>query len=315
MRVLILGTGGVGGYFGAKLAAGGNDVWFVARGSHLAAMQERGLVVQSPEKTLRIPPGQMVARPADAPPADVIFFCVKSYDTESAAEQLKPAIHSRSVILCLQNGIDNEEKIQRILPDTEVYGGVAYISSTMTAPGEITEGGGIRKIVFGPTKQSTGTHTDSILHALTSSGIQAERSSDIRLDLWKKFVFITGAAGVTALTRQTLHEIISDVYVRQLFRDAMAETELVGRAHGVPLPSDIVEGFLSSVQRFKNNTYSSLYHDLVNGKPLEIDALAGTVVRLADRYHLAVPIQQTIYAALHPFHVKHQHLRQVSSVQ
>jgi 2-dehydropantoate 2-reductase len=149
MNILIAGTGGVGGFFGAKLAEAGNTVWFLARGKHLDAMRTDGLHVESTQGIFHLPPERMIAHPSEAGPIDAVLFCVKSYDTESAAAQLRESSSSASLILSLQNGIDNEEKLRAILPEAEIAGGVAYISSRIDAPGKIVETGGFQRIVYG----------------------------------------------------------------------------------------------------------------------------------------------------------------------
>ncbi len=309
MKFLILGAGGIGGYFGAKLSEAGEDIWFIARGKHLDAMKLRGLVVRSAKESFIVHPQKISGTVADAGKVDVILFCVKSYDTEKAAHQLAPSITENTVIISLQNGIENEELIQRILPTAKVHAGVAYIYSTITAPGEITRNEGPAKIVFGPLDNQPTKRDRSILERFEHAGLSAELSSNIRQELWKKFIFITGVSGITALTRLSLGEMLANPETRELVRSAMEETRAVAIAQNIQLDANLIDTFFETLGKFKNDTRSSLYFDLVNEKPMELEALAGTVVRLGERFSIPTPIQNTIYASLLPYHRRHiQHL-------
>ncbi|HLF20464.1 MAG TPA: 2-dehydropantoate 2-reductase [Bacteroidota bacterium] len=305
MKFLVFGTGGVGGYFGAKLARAGEDVWFVARGKHLEAMLNSGLKLKSTQSYFTVPTGKMSEDPAEAGPTDVVLFCVKSFDTEKAAAQLNPVLHEDSVVICLQNGIDNEEKIQRAIKKGAVYGGAAYISARITAPGEVTETGGMQRIVFGPMNSAAGNRAKEILDVFTNAKINVSLHPDILQELWRKFTFITSMGSMTALTRLTQGEILLSTETMNLVFDAMKEVETIGRAKGMkiqPLESGkVIEG----LKRFDPNTRSSMYYDLMSEKPMEIEALNGTVVRLGKEIGIPTPIHQTIYASLLPHHLKH----------
>lgn len=305
MRFLVFGTGGVGGYFGAKLSTAGEDVRFVARGKHLEAMREKGLVVRSAREELFVPPDKIAGEVSPDVNADVILFCVKSYDTEGAARQLLPALHKDTVVISLQNGIDNEEKIQRIIPMGSVFGGVAYIYSTITAPGEITRNEGPAKIVFGPFGNQPDIRAKEILESFLKSGVDANLSLSIESDLWKKFVFITAVSGITALTRLTLGELLANPETCGLIRDAMQEANAIAEAKGIVLEPTLIDSFFETLSKFRNDTRSSLYYDLANKKPMEVEALAGTVVKLGVQLGIATSIQKTIYASLLPYHQKH----------
>lgn len=306
MRFAVIGAGGVGGYFGAMLACAGEDVTLTARGPHLEAMKQNGLHVISPGGTLRVPPERCVGSPAEIGPVDTVFFCVKSYDTERTAKTLAPLLRPSTVVISLQNGIDNEEKLKRMLPGSVIFGGVAYIYSTITRPGEITVAAGPSKIVFGPFEGSPPEQralAREIRERCARAGISAEVSDDIIAALWKKFIFITGAGGITALTRLTLGEILAVPQSRDLLVDAMKETHCVARARGVHIEDQYLEGVFETLARYDNKTRSSLYYDLVHGKPLEIEALAGTVVRHGTALGIPTPVNRAVYAALLPYHL------------
>lgn len=310
MRFAIIGTGGVGGYFGGKLALAGQDVWFVARGEHLRAMARNGLRLKTSEGSVVVPPGNMTDRLADIGPADVILLCVKAYDTEAVARQLDPILKDESIIISLQNGVDNEAIVRALIQRGTVYGGVANIYSTITAPGEVTETGGPRMVIFGPLHPPGEQHADDprardILSVFLHAGIRAVVSRDMFSDLWKKFVFITAVGGLTALTRLTLREILSVAESRLLLVDAMKETEAVARAAGAVIEAGFIDTVLATLQKFDTSTRSSLYYDLTHGKPLEIESLSGTVVRLGREHGIPTPVHRVIHASLLPYHILH----------
>jgi len=306
MRFAVIGAGGVGGFFGAKLSSAGEDVMVTARGAHLDAMKRGGLRVSAPEGTFRIPPERCVGSPAEIGSVDTVLFCVKSYDTERSAPLLAPLIGSSTVIISLQNGIDNEEKLARMLPGSTIFGGVAYIYSTITRPGEITVGAGPARIVFGPFEGSPpdqSRRAGEIADVCVRAGITCEAAADVTAALWKKFIFITGAAGITALTRLTLGEILAVGETRELMIDAMRETERVALAMGVRIGDHFVDGVAATLSKFDGRTRSSLYHDLSSGKPLEIEALSGTVLRRGAALGIPTPVNRAVYAALLPHHI------------
>lgn len=305
MNFLIFGTGGVGGYFGGMLARAGEDVWFVARGKHLEAMLRSGFRLKATKSYFTVPTGKMSEDPADGGEADVVLFCVKSFDTESAAARLDPVLTNRTVVICLQNGIDNEEKIQKIIKRGTVFGGAAYVSARITAPGEVTETGGLQRIVFGPMNGSVDSRAQEILDVMTKAGINTTLSPNIDQELWRKFAFITSMGSMTALSRLTQGEIASSNETMDVVFGAMREAEAVGRATGVNIQPHEPEKVIEGLKRFDPNTRSSLYYDLVNEKPMEIEALNGTVVTLGKQLGVPTPVQQTIYAALLPHHLKH----------
>ncbi len=305
MKILIHGAGGIGGYFGAKLAHGGNEVWCVARGEHFAAMKKNGLRVNSTEGEFRIHPDHIINSPAGAPLVDFVLFCVKTYDTESAAAQLEPVVDDKTVIISLQNGIDNEEKIQSLLKKGIVYGGVANISSRIVAPGEIAETGGVVRIAFGPMNNSLlPERAQEILDCFARAKITAHLSNNILIDLWLKFIFITSAGGFMAMSRLTQGEVLAVEQTRTTVFSAMKEVESLALAQNIQLDPLEEEKVFNGMKKFDLNTRPSMYYDLVREKPMEIEALNGTVVRLGKQLGIPTPIHNTIYSALLPFHLK-----------
>jgi 2-dehydropantoate 2-reductase len=305
MRFVIMGTGGIGGFFGARLATAGEDVWFVARGKHLEAMKQHGLHVKSTAGDFTVPPGKMTDNLSDIGHADVVLFCVKTYDTESAAKQLSPLLRSDSLVLPLQNGVDNVDKIRNQIREGEVYGGVAYISSRITGPGQINEVGGFQRIVFGPLGTPVSPQAREIQEIFLRAGIKSQLLDDSTKELWRKFIFIASMGSLTALSRLTHGEILDNPRLLSLMFDAMREIQSVAWKAGVEIEPVDEAKVLEGLKRFSHDTRSSMYFDLVAEKPMEIEALNGTVVRLGMQLGVATPIHRVIYSVLLPHHLKH----------
>jgi 2-dehydropantoate 2-reductase len=300
MRIVVMGSGGTGGFFGAKLARAGEEVTFVARGAHLAAINASGLQIRSgPEGdwTVRAP---AVERLDGRPPADLVLFCVKSFDTEEATALIRPVVGPETGVLSIQNGVDNEEKIGRVLGAGHVLGGAVRVFATIEAPGVIRHvfGG---HLIFG---EMDGRETDrarAFLAACRKAQIPTELVPDVDRALWDKYVFLTTHAGMTALTRCPAGVLRALPEVRELYRRIVNEIVAVGRAAGAPVDESQLDQGMKFLDGVAPNAYSSLHHDLTHGKRLELDALHGHVVRLAERHGVAVPTVFAIYAALRPF--------------
>ncbi len=304
LRFVIIGAGGVGGFFGAQLHKGGVDVRFLVRGKHFEVIKTNGLSVLTGGTSIVVPAERFFDSPSSIGAADVVLFCVKSYDTESAARNLAPMVHDRTVIISLQNGVENEDVIGRILPKATVFGGVAYVYATITQPGMITEWGGPKKIVFGPLQKGEPLRVlgQEILRTMAGSGFEAEYTDTIATALWSKFIFITAVGGITALTRLTLGQILEAPESHQLLRAAMEESLAVATAVGIATPPGFIAESFAKLAKYDNNSRSSLYVDLANERRLEIDALSGTIMHLGERYGVPTPIHSIIYASLIPHH-------------
>jgi 2-dehydropantoate 2-reductase len=301
MRVTVMGSGGTGGYFGGLLARSGEEVTFIARGPHLAALRANGLTVRSRligDFTIKV---RATDDPAEPGPVDLVLFCVKSYDTESAAERLRPAVGPETVILPVQNGIDSAERIGRIVGPQRVIGGLAGVSSVVEAPGIIEHRAGPDVIQLGELDGPPSPRTERIVEVLRGAGIKAQVRPDMRVALWEKFVLICGLSGLTALTRLPLGAILACPETRTLFHHVMEETKEVGRATGVPVPSEHAERMLKFFQGSDPAIRGSLYYDLAAGRRLEIETLNGTVVRLGRERGVPTPANFAVYAALKPY--------------
>lgn len=301
MRIAVMGTGGTGGYFGGLLARAGEDVTFIARGAHLAALRDRGLAVTSRLAGDFTLPVRATDDPAGVGPVDLVLFCVKGYDTGSAAELIRPLIGPKTVVLPVQNGLDNAERIAAVVGREHVIGGVALITSAVEAPGVIAQAAGSGKILLGELPEGTGARTEAIARTFQNAGIAAEQRSDIRIALWDKFIFICAFSGVTALTRLPIGTILASSECSDLLRGVMEEAAAVGHATGVALPDDSVERGFALAGGFEPWARGSLYHDLAAGRRLELETLNGTVVRLGREHGVSTPLNFVVYAALQPY--------------
>ena len=303
MRIAVMGSGGVGGYYGGRLAQAGVDVTFIARGAHLEAIRTNGLTVQSAAGDFHVRP-QATGDPAGVGPVDAVLFSVKSYDTEAAAVQIRPMMGSGTVVLCVQNGVDNEDKLEAILGKGRVLGGVVHILSTISAPGVITQTAGPRTLKLGELDGRVTLRAERLFQLFKGAGVQAELSTRIQVDLWEKFLFICAQGGVTALGGLGIGEILGCPETAAFYRGVMEEIAAVGRAKGVPLPDDAVERALGFARGLQPHMRSSLAHDLSHGNRLEVEALAGTVVRYGREVDVPTPYNFAIYACLKPHHEK-----------
>jgi 2-dehydropantoate 2-reductase len=297
MRILVVGTGGLGGYFGGLLARSGQEVGFLARGEHLRALQERGLRVRSVNGDFELPV-RAAARPAELGLADLALFCVKSFDTEATARLLVGALAPGGSVLTLQNGIGNAEQIDAILGAGTTLPGSAQIESAIGEPGEIVQSSLRRRITFGEADGRRSERAERIYQMLAAAEIETLLSDDIQRVLWDKFIFITAMAGLSSLSRGPLGDLLGYEPTRALFRSAVEEAAAVGRAAGVGLKDSAVDDTLELAASMLPSMRSSMQKDLEAGRRLEVEALNGMVARLGRQYGVATPINDVIYAVL-----------------
>ena len=300
MRIVVMGSGGTGGFFGAKLARAGEDVTFVARGAHLAALRGEGLRIRSAVEGEWSVPAPAVERLDGLPPADLVLFCVKSFDTEEAAALIGPVVGPDTGVLSIQNGVDNEEKLARVLGGGHVLGGAVRVFATIAAPGVITHTFG-GHLTFGEMDGRETARARAFLSACQKAAVPAELVSDVTRALWEKYVFLTTHAGMTAVTRCPAGVLRAVPEVREVYRRTVTEILAIGRAAGVTLDDAMLEQGFKFLDTVAPNAFSSLHHDLIHGKRLELEALHGHAVRLAERHHVPAPTVFAIYAALLPY--------------
>lgn len=300
MRIGVIGAGGVGGYFGARLAEAGNEVAVVARGAHLQAIRQHGLRIRSilGDATVAVAASD---DPSDIGPCDVVLLCVKSYDTAAVAALLPALLGDGAAVLSLQNGVDNEEILAAGLGEDRVMGGAAYIFSSVVEAGVIEHTGGPARLVFGELDARRSPRAERLLQACRGAGIDAEIAADIRSVLWTKFAFICATAGMTAATRLPLGDLRDCPQSWEMFCRIIDEVVDLARLEGVSLPDDVSAQLVGLANGLEPHSYSSLYHDVVAGKQMELDALHGTVLARAARLNRRVPSCQAINAILQPW--------------
>lgn len=300
MKIAVMGSGGVGGYFGGRLAHAGCDVTFVARGAHLAALRERGLEIESPLGALHVPRVKATDDPGAIGKVDLVLFSVKLADTETAARAIEPLFGQDTGIVSFQNGVQKDDILRRHFGDEAVMGGVCYIAAAIGRPGVIRHTGTMQRLVFGEYDGRRSARAESLLAACTRAGINAEISGDIRRAIWEKFVFLVGLSGTTAAIRLPIGSVRGNTHSRALLYDLMAEAAAVGRAHGVALPEDYAQTRLAFCDGLPPEMTSSMHHDLERGKPLEVTWLAGGVVELGSAAGVATPANRAVHAILAP---------------
>jgi len=300
MKIAILGTGGVGGYYGGLLARSGQDVTFVARGAHLAAIREHGLRVESVHGDFTVYPAQATDDPEQSGSVELLLVTVKTYDLEAAAQEARPLVGSGTAVLPLLNGLDAAEQLSAVYGADRVLGGLTHISSSVPAPGIIRQVSPLRRIVFGEQDGAISARAERIRDTLDATGVQVVLTSTIESALWEKYLFIASIGGVCCLARQAIGRVLSMPESRELYIDALREIEAVGRARGVAFSPKIVEQTLELTESFVPATRPSMLVDLEAGRRLELEAMSGTVVRLGQELGIPTPVHRVIYAALKP---------------
>lgn len=298
MRIAVMATGAVGGYFGARLAEARHDVHFVARGANLDAIRTQGLKVESVLGNLFLASPSATDDPARIGPVDVVLFAVKLWDTEEAARQALPLIGPNTRVIPLQNGIDGPDRLRPILGDDAVVPGSAYIATVLSAPGVVTHTSAFARMIVGRSDGKQDRVLAEFVETAKAAGIDITMSNMIERERWQKFVFLVGLSGATASTRRPLGPILQDPDTRAFFHELMREVVAVGRAKGVPIPPDFADDRLKFGESSPPNFKASMLHDLERGKRLELDWLAGYVVKLGRDVGVATPANEAVYRVL-----------------
>jgi 2-dehydropantoate 2-reductase len=304
MRIAVMGTGGVGGYFGGLLAKNSADVTFIARGAHLRAMQQEGLRVESVHGDFDLRPVQATDNPASLGPVDVVLFATKTYQLEDAARAMKPLIGPETAVVPLHNGVDAAERTAAILGEQHVLGGLCYVGSMIAAPGVIRQESPFRRVIVGemPWSPAGGTITPrvrAIADALTAAGAAGEASTDIQAARWTKFAFIAPFAGVASVARVPAGEINAVPETRQTLHQAIAEVVAVAEAEGIRLPDEPAKT-MAFCDALGPHITPSMQRDVIEGKPSELESLVGVVVGKGRALGVPVPTFEFFYASLLP---------------
>ena len=301
MQIAIMGAGAVGGYFGGLLARAGHSVTFIARGAHLAAMRERGLLLETPQGPLRIDNARFVDKSSEAGLCDVVLFAVKAYDIEAAAAPLKPLVDAGACVVSVLNGVDHQDRIASVLGAGSVLGGLALVSGVMVAPGMIRYTSTMSGLRFGEADGSMSDRATAFRDACLGAGFSADLLPDIRTAQWAKFVGLASNAALTSLFRLPAGYIYHDADTVPMATRAFEEVAAVARAQGIELPADIVPRTLAMHQSFPKTMYASMYHDLAKGRPLELDSFSGHIVRRGRALGVATPVHEMAWLALKPY--------------
>ena len=301
MRIAIMGAGGIGGYYGGRLAQAGHDVAFIARGEHLRAIEERGLRLMGPAGEAHIASARATDDPGKLEPVDVVLFCVKLFDTEDAARAIKPLLAKGGVCITLQNGVDGAQRVGAVVGHARVMAGIAFVSALIESPGVVSYKSKTPSIQFGEADGRMSERAIRFRDACVGTGFSAEVVADIRAALWHKFVGLTVNSALTSLVRRPAGAIYPDPDLMAIARTGFAETAAVGKALGVKLPEDIVEWQAKNHLGFPAGMYASMYHDLIRGKRLELESLSGLVAREGRRLGIPTPFHSMAYACLKPY--------------
>ncbi len=301
MRIAVIGAGGIGAPLGASLATAGHDVSFVARGAHLAGMRANGLRVEGDRGETMLRPVQASDDPATIGPVDLVLFCVKLWDVETAGEQIRPLIGPETAVVPLQNGVDASERLAPILGVAHVMGGVALVTGSIVAPGVVRQTGKHHRMTFGELDGRITPRAERIRDACAAAGIEVTLSPDIQLTRWEKFIALTATSGLCALARRPIGPLRDDPDIWPLFDVAMQEVVDVGRACGVAFAANVLDPWRAFIAGVPPGWTPSMAVDLMAGNRLELPWLAGRVVQLGRAHGVPTPVNAVVYAGLKPF--------------
>jgi len=301
VRIVIMGAGAVGGFFGGLLSRAGHAVTFVARGAHLAAMRQHGLVLETHQGRLVVDRASFVEHPSEAGPCDVVLFAVKAYDIAKAAAPLKPLVDGGACVVSVLNGVDHQDRVAAVLGAGNVLGGLAMVSGVIVGPGLIRYTSAMAGLRFGETDGSMSARAVAFRDACVGAGFTADLLPDIRTAQWAKFVGLATNAALTSLFRLPAGYIYHDPEIIPMATRAFGEVAALAQAEGVELPADIVARTLALHQSFPKTMYASMYHDLAKRRPLELDSFSGHIVRRGRALGVATPVHEMAWLALKPY--------------
>ena len=300
MRIAVVGTGGIGGPYGASLAKAGADITFVARGAHLAAMRENGLRIEGDRGETHIRPAQATDDIASIGTVDFVLFCVKLWDVENVGAELRAIVGPGTAVVPLQNGIDAADRLVPMLGPDAVMGGTAFVTGSITAPGVIRQTGTYQRMTFGELDGRLSKRGQRLRDLCETAGFEGVFSADIRVPIWEKFILLVPLSGLHALTRVPLGRWRDDSEILALYEAALRETVAVGLAEGVRLPDDSIEKGVAMMRSMPAHHTTSMGNDLLRGNRLELPWFAGKVVELGRRHDIPTPVNNFIFTALKP---------------
>ena len=306
MRIAIMGTGGVGGYYGGLLSQKGQEVIFIARGAHLQAIRAQGLQVKSVHGDFLVSPARATDDPAEVGPVDLILFTTKTYHTDVAAQAIKPLVGDDTVVVPLQNGIDAAERLGAYVGREHLIGGVTWLSAAIEAPGVIGQYSQFRRVVLGEFDGKMTARLQTIYETLQATGITVELSADILKVLWTKFVFISAISAFGSLTRASIGEYRQVPETREVLIEALREVAALAQARGVELDGDVVDKTLEFIDNAAPDMKTSMQRDVEAGRPSELESMLGVVPRLGKQTGVPTPVLRLAYAVLKPGNLKVQ---------
>jgi 2-dehydropantoate 2-reductase len=305
MRIAIMGSGGVGGYFGGRLAAAGADVTFIARGEHLEALRTRGLRIESPAGDVHLSRVNAVEDPANAGAVDLIFFTLKLYDTEAGVRQIAPIVGPNTTVVSFQNGVESLDTMTRAFGRGHVAGGTTHVAAVIAKPGVIRHTA-MGRLIFGSVDGARLPVLDELLEATKSAGFEGAISDRIMVDIWEKFARLTVFSGMTAIARAPIGQVVNDPDLLAMLEAALHESIAVARGRQVPLPDRMYDEVIEAFRSLPPHAKSSMLEDLERGRPLELPWLSGAVVRIGEAVGVPTPTHRQIVALLRPHVAGHR---------
>lgn len=300
MRIAVFGTGGVGGYFGGRLAHAGEEVAFIARGKHLEALRSEGLRVDSTAGDFHVSPVVATDDPAEIGPVDYVLVTVKAWQVSEAARRMVPLIGENTTVIPFENGVEAPEHLGEVIGEKHVLGGLCVILASISGPGHITHAGYEPAVAFGELDNRVSRRAAELRDAFIRAGVKADVPENIHVAMWRKFLFITGFSGVAAVTRLSVGEWRQEEETRSLLVRAFEEVEAVAHAKGIDLPPDAVGAAVGMIDSLPGDGIASMQRDIMQQRPSELEAQTGAVVRLGRAQHVPTPVNEFIYAALVP---------------
>jgi len=298
MRIAVIGAGGIGAIYGASLAKAGADVIFVARGAHLAAMREHGLKIEGDRGEMHVSPAHATDDPSSIGPVDVVLFCVKLWDVESAGAAIRPIVGPKTAVIPLQNGVDAHERLIPVLGREAVMGGTAFVTGSIIAPGVVRQTGAYQRMTFGELDGTISPRGKCLAELCAAAGFEGILSPDVLVPLWDKFTMLVPLANVNALTRAPLGKYRADPDSWSLVEGSVHETVAVGRAEGVNLAPDAADKAIALIRSMPDHHMTSMGNDLLRGNRLELPWFAGKVVELGRKHGVSTQVNSFVYAAL-----------------
>jgi 2-dehydropantoate 2-reductase len=300
MHIVVFGAGGVGGYFGGRLAQAGEQVSFIARGQHLHAMLTNGLIVDSINGDFSIDPVTATDDPSGVSDVEAVLVCVKTWQIPSAAKVMMPMLDPHTFVIPLENGVEASSQLAEILGREHILGGLCRIASQIASPGHIQHSGIEPYIAFGELDNRPSQRTQAFLQVLKHAGVVAEIPADINVAIWQKFLFISAVSGLGAVTRASFGGFRSLQGTRQMLIDALQECYLVAIAQGVQLPANSVASTLAYIDNLPPETTASMQRDILAGQPSELESQNGAILRMGLHHHIPTPVNSFIYYSLLP---------------